>query len=226
MSIMYEKHRSTEYQFELENEFKRLKIAKDSFHQILTPREFKFNGETLFTEKIGAGASSLFKQKYPPEHFVKEYLCIVSELWNEKLNVRADLTPEWIRNPKLKDSRKLHPDFSGKTKVELLEILSRRPICNDEDNCVVHGDLCPVNIIFDGNGRAVGLIDLGDMHMGNKMLDIAVLSWTIRGNFGREYENMFLKELAVNPNNKDMEYYRLIYDLSLPDYKKWNWIKE
>ena len=195
---MYEKHRSTEYQFELENEFKRLKIAKDSFRQILTPREFKLNGETLFTEKVGAGASSLFKQQYPPEYFVKEYLCIVSKLWSEKLNTKTDLTPEWIKSPKLKDISKLHPDFSGKTKAELLEILSHRPTHKDDDNSVVHGDL----------------------------LDIAVLSWTIRGNFGKEYENMFLKELDVNPNDKNMEYYRLIYDLSLPDYKKWNWIKE
>lgn len=226
MSIMYEKHRSTEYQFELENEFKRLKIAKDSFRQILTPREFKLNGETLFTEKVGAGASSLFKQQYPPEYFVKEYLCIVSKLWSEKLNTKTDLTPEWIKSPKLKDISKLHPDFSGKTKAELLEILSHRPTHKDDDNSVVHGDLCPVNIIFNNNGHAVGLIDLGDMHMGDKMLDIAVLSWTIRGNFGKEYENMFLKELDVNPNDKNMEYYRLIYDLSLPDYKKWNWIKE
>ena len=106
---MYEKHRSAEYQFELENEFKRLEIAKDSFRQILTPREFKFNGETLFTEKIGAGASSLFKQQYSPEHFIKEYLRIVSKLWSEKLKARADLTPEWIKLPKLKDSSKLHP---------------------------------------------------------------------------------------------------------------------
>ena len=90
----------------------------------------------------------------------------------------------------------------------------------------MHGDLCPVNIIFNNSGRAIGLIDLGDMHMGNKMLDIAVLSWTIRGNFGRGYEDMFLEELGINPNDKDMEYYRLVYDLSLPDYKKWNWIKE
>ena len=64
------------------------------------------------------------------------------------------------------------------------------------------------------------------MHIGNRMLDIATLSWTIRGNFGKKYENMFLEALCLEPGDETIEYFRLVYDLSLPDYKKWNWIKE
>ena len=120
----------------------------------------------------------------------------------------------------------MHPDFKNKAKNELLKILSRKPICEKENLRVVHGDLCPVNIIFNDSGHAIGLIDLGDLHVGNRMLDIAVLSWTIRGNFGKKYENMFLEKMGIAPNDKELEYHRLIYDLSLPNYKKWNWIKE
>lgn len=58
------------------------------------------------------------------------------------------------------------------------------------------------------------------------MLDIAILSWTIRGNFGKKYESIFLNELEVSSRDKRLEYYRLVYDLSLPSYKKWDWIKE
>jgi aminoglycoside phosphotransferase len=62
--------------------------------------------------------------------------------------------------------------------------------------------------------------------IGDKMLDIAILSWTIRGNFGKKYEVLFLKRLNVDPEDKMLEYYRLIYNLNLPDYKNWGWVKE
>lgn len=227
MQIIYEKHRPKEYKYELDNELKRLEIAKKSFRQIITPQKFRLDGLTLFTNKTGAGSSNLFKQQYPPEHFVKEYLHIISKLWEEELNTELELTPSWLKTPTLKESNKLHPDFNSKTETELLNILSRKSlIYKNKDRYVVHGDLCPVNIIFDSNGHAIGLIDLGDMHIGNRMLDIAILSWTIRGNFGKRYENMFLEALGLGPSDEIIEYFRLVYDLSLPDYKKWNWIKE
>lgn len=224
--MMYKKRRPVEYQYELENEYKRLKIAKNSFCQLLTPQKFELKDSTLFTERIGAGDSTYFKQQYSPEHFVKEYTKIIFKLWDEKLDTEIDLTPEWLKSPNLGNRNHLHPDFKNRTKNELLEILQRRPTCVGKDLCVVHGDLCPVNIIFDNDGHAIGVIDLGDMHIGDKMLDIAILSWTIRGNFGKKYESMFLNELGVSSRDKRLEYYRLVYDLSLPSYKKWDWIKE
>ena len=226
MQVVFEKHRPAEYRYELENEFERLKIAKNSFCHIITPQEFKLDGLSLSTKKIGEGSSNLFKKQYSPEHFIEQYLNIINMLWKEELKTELDLTPEWVKSPKLKKKNNLHPDFKNKTESELLEILSRKTIYTNKKRYVVHGDLCPVNVIFDEKGRAIGLIDLGDMHMGNKMLDIAVLSWTIRGWFGREYENDFLTKLGVNSDDKELEYYRLIYDLSLPDYKSWGWIKE
>lgn len=142
-------------------------------------------------------------------------------LWQETLKTNLDLTPQWINNPKLKQLDKLHPDFKNRTRAELEEISYRKkPIITKQ--VVVHGDLCPVNIIFNESGKAIGLIDLGDMHVGDGMLDIAVLSWTIRGNFGRKYEKIFLDRFGLKPDDKTLEYYRLIYDLSLPSHKNWN----
>ena len=65
MQVTYKKHRPAEYRYELENEYERLKIAKRSFQIIVTPQNFDLNGSTLTTEKIGAGASILFKKQYP-----------------------------------------------------------------------------------------------------------------------------------------------------------------
>lgn len=224
--MMYKKIRPPEYQYELKNELERLKIARESFKYILTPRHFKLKDSVLLTSKIGAGDSSNFKKDFTPEHFVDEYLKIIFRLWREKLDTNLNLTPEWIKNPTLKENVRLHPDFKDKAKAELLEIISRKPSCEKRAMRVVHGDLCPLNIIFDSCGHAVGLIDLGDLHIGDSMLDVAVLSWTIRGNFGKKYEKLFLKKLGIDILDKTVEYYRLIYDLSLPSYKNWNWIKE
>lgn len=221
----YTKTRSSKYYYELTNELLRLNVAKQSFTSIITPRTFSLQGNTLSTSRIGAGSSDLYKNQFPPDHFIAEYENIIRSLWQETLRTNLNLTPQWVKNPKIKQLDKLHPDFKNKTRAELKEILYRKkPIITKQ--VVVHGDLCPVNIIFNESGKAIGLIDLGDMHVGDGMLDIAVLSWTIRGNFGRKYEKIFLDRFGLKPNDKTLEYYRLIYDLSLPSYKNWNWIKE
>lgn len=226
MPIVYKKTRPEQYRYELENEFRRLEVAKKSFRHIMTPQNFWFENLTLATEAVGAGASIAYKRKYTAEHFVQEYTNILRKLWDEKLNTNEDLTPEWVANPIWKQKTNLHPDFQQKNKSELETILMNGKKYVKCKKTVVHGDLCPMNIIFDNDGHAAGLIDLGDLHMGNKMLDIAVLSWTIRGNFGKKYEESFLQNIGVEPDDEELEYYRLIYDLSLPDYKNWNWIKK
>ncbi len=226
MSITFTKNRPSEYLPELKNEYIRLGIAKKSFTTVMSPKYFSLNGNSLVTSKVGAGSSEKFKELYSPNHFIDEYIKIIKLLWREQLKTDVDLVPTWVKDPEYKSKNNLHPDFECKTEKDLKEILSRKPILEQKGLTVVHGDLCPVNIIFNEFGQAIGVIDLGDMHIGDKMLDIAILSWTIRGNFGKKYEVLFLKRLNVDPEDKMLEYYRLIYNLNLPDYKNWDWIKE
>ncbi len=226
MSITFTKNRPSEYLPELKNEYIRLGIAKKSFTTVMSPKYFSLNGNSLVTSKVGAGSSEKFKELYSPNHFIDEYIKIIKLLWREQLKTDIDLVPTWVKDPEYKPKNNLHPDFKCKTEKDLKEILSRKPILEQKGLTVVHGDLCPVNIIFNEFGQAIGVIDLGDMHIGDKMLDIAILSWTIRGNFGKKYEVLFLKRLNVDPEDKMLEYYRLIYNLNLPDYKNWDWIKE
>ena len=107
MQVIYKKQRSAEYRYELENEYERLMIAKKFFQKIITPHRFKLNDLTLTTEKIGAGASTLFKKHYPPQHFIEEYLRIIRKLWDESLDIELKLTPKWVKEPILKNSIKL-----------------------------------------------------------------------------------------------------------------------
>ncbi len=226
MTTAFTKRRPNQFLSELKDEYLRLNIAKASFMTVLSPRHFSLNGNSLTTSKIGAGSSEKFKKIYPPDHFVTEYVKIIKLLWCERLKTGMDLTPAWVKNPIYKPKRNLHPDFKNKTEKELKEILSRKPTLKPKELTVVHGDLCPVNIIFNELGEAIGVIDLGDLHVGDRMLDIAILSWTIRGNFGKKYELLFLNHLGIDFSDKILEYYRLIYNLNLPDYKNWDWIKE
>lgn len=223
----FKKERQSRYFFELKNELVRLRVAKKSFRLVKTPERFFLKEDALYTSRVGYKASNYFKKTMAPEDIINEYVKLLKMFWNEDVKCDHDLTPEWVKRPALKRRRVelLHPDFKCRTKEELLEILKRGPNTGN-DKFPVHGDLCPVNIIFSRNGKAVGLIDLGDLHLGDRMLDVAVLSWTIRGNFGKKYERYFLDKLNLKIDYSMIEYYRLIYDLSLPEYKSWDWVKE
>ena len=226
MTEYYRKERPQEYVYELQNEYHRLEIAKNSFHKIVIPAEFKFENNILVTSQIGSKSSDNFKKVCSPSWFIKEYCSLLDKLWSETLNTSQDLVPDWVKHPKYETKHNLHPDFQLKSEEELRQILSRRSEIETSKKVVVHGDLCPVNIIFDSDAHAIGLIDLGDLHLGDKMLDLAILSWTIRGNFGKKYERAFLEKYHLSPDNKIIEYYRLIYNLNMPEYKNWQWIKE
>ncbi len=221
------KTRPARYTHELENELLRLTIVRKYFKRVKVPERFYKKGSRLYTMRVGYKTSDYFKYKMSPEKIIDEYSDLLSALWKEKIECKKDLTPEWVKMPRIdKKISMLHPDFRKRTRAELMKILKNKPAFNNDVIGPVHGDLCPVNIVFNRKGKAVGLIDLGDFHIGDRRLDIAVLSWTIRGNFGKKYEKLFLKKFNFDVNDNIIEYYRLIYDLSLPAYKNWNWIKE
>ena len=222
---IYQKYRTDKYAEELEREYQRLVIAMASFKVLKTPRPIRLEKNCLYTERLPGANSAKLKSKIPTLDLIDEYVKITELLWSEKLNCTEDLTPSWVREPKLILKKNLHPDFRDKPLEELRQVLSLKPDVVGEDYKVVHGDLCPVNIMMDESKQAYGLVDLGDLHMGDRRLDVAILSWTIRGNFGPEYEELYLSKLDIPIDYDIINYYRLIYDLSLPPYKDWSWIK-
>lgn len=44
----------------------------------------------------------------------------------------------------------------------------------------LHGDLCPVNVLFDAGARLVGVVDWEDSHMGDHVVDLAWSEWLVR----------------------------------------------
>jgi len=76
------------------------------------------------------------------------------------------------------------------------------------ERCIVHGDLYARHVIVDDGGRAVGVIDWGDVHYGDRALDLAVahllLPVTAHGTFRAAYG-------AIDERTWSAARYRAIY---------------
>ena len=84
-----------------------------------------------------------------------------------------------------------------------------------------HGDLCLPNILID-HGRVSGLIDLGEMGIGDKWRDIALcwrsLRWNAAGVYGgRVYPDarseLLFEALGLAPDYEKLRYYLLLDEL-------------
>jgi kanamycin kinase len=93
--------------------------------------------------------------------------------------------------------------------VERLEAL--RPA--DEDIVVCHGDYCFPNVLIDA-GMIVGYLDLGELGVADRWLDVAVGAWSTTWNLGPGYEDLFYESYGVDPDPDRIEFYRLLYDLA------------
>jgi aminoglycoside phosphotransferase len=120
----------------------------------------------------------------------------------------------------------LHPDHAKSTPSELFELLragSGEPFVK---RVVLHGDLCPPNLIFSPTGELRGMIDLGQMQVGPPNFDIAVLSWIIEALLGPLWSTLLLNARDLDRSARSIRFHRLMYDLSLMGHKPWSWIDD
>lgn len=54
------------------------------------------------------------------------------------------------------------------------------PLPSTSPAAFVHGDLCPVNLLFDADGHLVAVVDWEDSHMGDPLVDLAWAEWLVR----------------------------------------------
>lgn len=54
------------------------------------------------------------------------------------------------------------------------------PLPDQPPATFVHGDLCPVNTLFDGDGGLVAVLDWEEAHMGEALDDLAWTEWLVR----------------------------------------------
>lgn len=144
-------------------------------------------------------------------------------------------TPEWTRPDGIERNlgklsvsrqkhRQLHPDFSRLTLAELRDIVDRGP--GDQAKVLTHGDWCMPNVLLSQHGHITGIVDLGELHLGDENLDPAIMSWTIRANMGDQWEDNYLNSLDLDSQDVGLNYQRLIYDLGLEHSDPWSWLND
>lgn len=80
------------------------------------------------------------------------------------------------------------------------------------DTVLVHGDACLPNFIFNGDTFS-GYIDLGDMCVGSKEIDLAAGVWSLQYNLGKGFGASFLEQYGLeNVTEETVEDLRLKYE--------------
>ena len=77
---------------------------------------------------------------------------------------------------------------------------------------LVHGDACLPNFLFVGENLS-GYIDVGDMAVADRRVDLAAAVWSLQYNLGAGHGLTFLREYGVvGANEEDVERLRLGYE--------------
>lgn len=69
---------------------------------------------------------------------------------------------------------------------------------------LTHGDACLPNFIFSKEGEFKGFIDLGDMKIAKKDVDLAAAVWSLQFGIGAGYGLKFLKSYGVDDASQEM----------------------
>lgn len=86
-------------------------------------------------------------------------------------------------------------------------------IIPDEDLVVCHGDACAPNTLIDESGRWVAHVDLGNLGVGDRWADLAILTWSTVWNYGEGWEMNVFESYGIEPHLEKIRFYRLLWEL-------------
>jgi kanamycin kinase len=107
-------------------------------------------------------------------------------------------------------ANQFHPEHRHLTATSALALLERTAP-EYEDLVVCHGDYCPPNALLCG-GKVTGYVDLGELGVADRWLDIAVGGWSAGWNFGAELEPLFYEGYGIEPEPDRIAFYRLLWE--------------
>lgn len=111
----------------------------------------------------------------------------------------------------IEPERDFHEEFSHLSARQAVALLEQSGP-DSEDLVVCHGDYCLPNILIEA-GIATGFVDLGELGVADRWWDLAVATWSLTWNLGPSYEDLFLSEYGVEKNDRQREFFRLMYDV-------------
>ena len=108
------------------------------------------------------------------------------------------------------DSRYFHSQFYGKSEQELYaDLLNTIP--DDEDLVITHGDLCLPNILVDEQtGHITGFVDVGEMGISDRHLDLVLASRSIEYNLGSKWINRFYDAYGTDRDNLKYHFFCIL----------------
>lgn len=76
---------------------------------------------------------------------------------------------------------------------------------------VVHGDACAPNTLIHADGSFAGIVDVGDLALGDRWADLAVASMSLEWNFGPGWESTFFDAYGTEPDDSRIAYFRQLW---------------
>jgi aminoglycoside phosphotransferase len=108
----------------------------------------------------------------------------------------------------LVDEEDFDAERLGKTARQVFrEMIAAVP--DDRDPVFTHGDYCVPNVIFE-NVNLSGFVDWPEAGIADRYQDLALLSRSVRHNFGARYEKLVFEIYGVEPDREKIRFYRLL----------------
>ena len=110
------------------------------------------------------------------------------------------------------DSRYFHSQFYGKSEQELYaDLLNAMPNEANEDLVITHGDLCLPNILVDEqSGHITGFVDVGEMGISDRHLDLVLASRSIQYNLGSKWIDRFYDAYGIERDKLKYHFYCIL----------------
>ncbi len=89
--------------------------------------------------------------------------------------------------------------------------LGQRPPLDEP--VLVHGDACAPNTLITPEGEWSGIVDLGDLGVGDRWADLAIASLSLDWNFGDGHQGEFFDAYGIQPDEVRIRYYRELWHL-------------
>lgn len=127
--------------------------------------------------------------------------------FNERLTRKIENARERMLKG-LVDEEDFDDQRRGRTAEDLFgELIATQP--TDEDLVFTHGDYCAPNIILD-NEKLSGFVDWANAGVADRYQDLALLTRSVRYNFGEEWEKSVFEIYGVEPDWNKIRFYRLL----------------
>lgn len=106
---------------------------------------------------------------------------------------------------------KWHEDFRNLSLEKVSDELTSQP--TESELVVCHGDACAPNTLINDKGQWVAHVDMAKLGIADRWADVAIAAWSTQWNYGPGWENLLYDSYGIDPDQRKIRFYRLLWDL-------------